>query len=64
MKFIFNFIFFGLLFFVINHYFPEAFSSLVKGADTVFHYLRDLGAALMDKLNALMSNSSSHSTPS
>lgn len=42
MRFILNFIFFGILFFLIHIYFPEAFNTLVGWADKFYIFLRDL----------------------
>ena len=42
MRFIFNFFFFGILFYLIHIYFPDAFNTLVGWADKVFIFLRDL----------------------
>lgn len=56
MKFIFNFIFFGLLFYVIWFYFPEAFTSLLKAAETSFAYLKELGTSIVEKLSSLGSS--------
>lgn len=50
MRFVFNFIFFGLLFYVIYLFFPEAFRVLVSWADTAVAFLKDLGGQLYEKL--------------
>lgn len=42
MRFILNFIFFGLLFYLLWVYFPEAFKTLVQWASAVFNYLQHL----------------------
>jgi hypothetical protein len=42
MRFILNFIFFGFLFFIIWHFFPEAFATLVSWVSALFDFLRDL----------------------
>lgn len=42
MRFILNFIFFGILFYVIYLFFPEAFSTMVGWAHQVYEFLRDL----------------------
>ncbi|MBS4171390.1 MULTISPECIES: hypothetical protein [unclassified Neochlamydia] len=55
MKFILYFIFFGLLFYVIALYFPEAFQTLVSWADKVFAFLQNLFIAAIDKVNLMMS---------
>jgi hypothetical protein len=51
MRFLFNFFFFGLLFYAIWFFFPEAFSTLLHGAQTVFNYIKEMFGALMDKIN-------------
>lgn len=50
MRFIFNFIFFGLLFFIIWQYFPDAFSTLVSWAASVFNFLKDTIQTIIHKL--------------
>ena len=62
MKFIFNFIFFGLLFYVIWYYFPDAFSTLLRAAEASVTYLKEIGSALIEKLSTL--GSSTLTTPS
>jgi hypothetical protein len=42
MRFILNFFFFGLLFYLIYLFFPDAFSTLVSWANSAYQYLRDL----------------------
>lgn len=54
MRFIFYFIFFGLLFYIISLYFPEAFQTLVSWAAKVYNFLHDLVVGIVDKLNALL----------
>jgi hypothetical protein len=51
MKFILNFIFFGILFYVIWVYFPEAFNTLVSWAHSVFDFLKDLIVGIIDKIS-------------
>ena len=51
MRFIFNFIFFGLLFFIIWHYFPDVFTTLVSWASKTFDFLKELANELIDKFN-------------
>lgn len=60
MRFIFNFIFFGLLFFIIWQYFPDAFSTLVSWATTVFNFLRDIVTTIIHKFTA---EKASHEVP-
>ncbi len=61
MRFIFYFIFFGLLFYVIFLYFPEAFQTLVSWAAKVYTFLHDLVVGIVDKINSTVA--SPKSTP-
>jgi hypothetical protein len=49
MRFIFNFIFFGILFYLIHIYFPDAFRTLVSWADYIYTFFRDLIVWGIDK---------------
>jgi hypothetical protein len=49
MKFILNFIFFGILFYLIWLVFPEAFRTLVSWADHLVAYTKELIQALWTK---------------
>jgi len=49
MRFILNFIFFGILFFLIWHYFPEFFQTLVSWAESAFNFVRELVTWVMQK---------------
>lgn len=51
MRFIINFIVFGLIFYAIWYFFPDAFMKMVNGAGAVFGYLRDLVEVLIQKIN-------------
>ena len=42
MRFILNFIFFGILFFLIWHFLPEAFQTLVTWMTSAFNFVQDL----------------------
>jgi len=50
MRFIFNFIFFGILFYLIWMFFPDAFLKLVSWADQIVAFLRDLIMGLWSKV--------------
>lgn len=50
MRFIFNFIFYGFLFFLIWHFFPDAFLKLVGWAEQAFEWLSGAIIQLMDKV--------------
>jgi len=54
MRFIFNFIFFGLLFFVIWHFFPDAFTKLVVWAGDVYDFLSELVQKIVDYVSPLL----------
>lgn len=54
MRFIFNFIFFGLLYYIIFLAFPEAFQKLVSWVTTLFEFLRDIFMQLYHRLQDLM----------
>ncbi len=56
MRFIFNFVFFGLLFFLIYRFLPDTFETLVSWADKIFDILRDLVMMAVEKVNALKNN--------
>jgi hypothetical protein len=58
MRFIFNFIFFGILFYVIAVNFPEAFKTLVSWADGIVTFFRETFQVLMDRLGTM-----SHTPP-
>lgn len=49
-RFIFNFIFFGLLFFLISHYFPDAFATMVGWVSQLFAFLQGLVMQLVEAL--------------
>jgi hypothetical protein len=51
MRFILNFIFFGLIFFLIYLYFPEAFATLVSWASQVWDFIVKIFKIVIDKLN-------------
>ena len=42
IRFILNFIFFGVLFYAIAHFFPDAFERLVQWAEKVYTFFADL----------------------
>lgn len=49
MRFILNFIFFGVLFYVIYLFFPDAFHTLVGWANGIYEFLRDIFMQLTGK---------------
>lgn len=52
MRFVFNFIFFGLLFYILWRYFPESFQTLVHWAGSLFNYLQQLVVGALEFLKA------------
>lgn len=50
MRFIFNFIFFGILFYIIYLFFPDAFATLVSWVAKVYEFLRDIFMQVYEKL--------------
>jgi len=52
MRFILNFFFFGILFYLIWMFFPDAFLKLVSWADIVVAFFRDLITNAADKVNS------------
>ena len=43
LRFLFNFIFFGLIFYVISKFFPDAFSQLINWAEVLYDFLVSIG---------------------
>lgn len=50
MRFILNFIFFGVLFYAIFLMFPDAFHTLVGWANSIYEFLRDILLVLIGKI--------------
>lgn len=50
IRFIVNFFLFGILFFLIWHFFPEAFGKLVSWASNVYDFLQSLVMSLVGKI--------------
>jgi hypothetical protein len=57
MRFIFNFIFFGLLFFLIYIFLPETFATLVSWVNSLYEVLRDAVLWIIDKVQSQTSGS-------
>ncbi len=51
MRFIFNFVLFGLIFYALWFFFPDAFAKLVHWAQAVFDFIKDTVASIIDKIN-------------
>ena len=50
MRFILNFIFFGVLFYAIYLFFPDAFFTMVGWANKIYEFLRDLFLQMAGKI--------------
>lgn len=59
MRFILNFIFFGVLFYAIHVTFPDAFATMVDWADKIYEFIRDLLVQLVDKVQGMRGASES-----
>lgn len=53
IRFIFNFIFFGVLFYAIAHFFPDAFERLVGWAEKIYAFFVDITVAVIDWISEL-----------
>lgn len=51
MRFILNFFFFGILFYLIWMFFPDAFKTLVSWADQVVAFFKGLIQGVSDKMH-------------
>jgi len=60
MRFILNFFFFGILFYLIYLFFPDAFHTLVSWADRVYEFLKDLFMTLSERFHAWRHSSDSN----
>jgi len=49
MRFIINFIFFGILFYIIYLFFPDAFQTLVGWANQTYEFIKDIVLQITDK---------------
>lgn len=58
MRFIFNFIFFGILFYLISVYFPEPFHTLVSWADAIVTFGKEALQVILEKVGTM-----SHTSP-
>ncbi len=52
MRFIFNFFFFGILFYLIWMFFPDAFKTLMAWADQLVAFFRDFFNSVSEKAHA------------
>ncbi|CAF23851.1 unnamed protein product [Candidatus Protochlamydia amoebophila UWE25] len=53
IRFIFNFILFGILFYLIYLFFPEAFDMLVSWVNQIYIFLREVFIQLSSKVHTL-----------
>lgn len=51
LRFILNFVLFGLLFYLIYLFFPEAFTTLVSWVNKTYEFLRDIFTSLSARIN-------------
>jgi hypothetical protein len=63
MRFILNFIFFGVLFYAIYLAFPDAFFTMVGWANKVYEFLRDVFVQLSDKVEHWRGNKGESAPP-
>ncbi|MCB1113067.1 MAG: hypothetical protein H7A37_10805 [Chlamydiales bacterium] len=53
VKFIVNFVFFGLLFYAIYIFFPDAFEKLVSWVSALYNFLVDLVQSIVEKVSEM-----------
>lgn len=59
LRFIANFILFGIIFYLISVYFPEPFKTLVSWADVIVNFVKESFQMLMEKFGTM----GNHSNP-
>ncbi len=60
MKFIWNFFFFGILFYLISLAFPDTFHTLVSWANQIVAFFKDLIMGVVDKVQHEMPATPAH----
>lgn len=50
-RFIGNFVLFGFIFFLLSHYFPDAFATLVGWVEAAWDFVVNVFQQLVDKFN-------------
>lgn len=60
MRFILNFIIFGIIYYIIYLFFPDAFHTLVSWADKTYEFFRDLVLQVAGKVHGEGSSSAPH----
>lgn len=64
MRFIFNFIFFGVLFYAIYLAFPDAFFTMVGWATKIYEFVKDLVIQVYEKIQGITAKSGGASSNS
>ncbi len=59
LRFILNFFLFGILFYLIYLFFPEAFQTLVSWAHQVYEFFRDVFAQLSERFRSMKTHPNS-----
>lgn len=52
LRFIFNFILFGIIFYLIYIYFPDGFATLVRWVETAWNWIVDTFSHLFSKMGS------------
>lgn len=52
LRFIANFILFGVLFYLIATYFPDQFQTLIHWAEAIVNFVKDTAHMIMEKLGS------------
>lgn len=60
IRFIVNFFLFGLLFYALYIFFPDAFAKMVGWVAAVFDYIRDIVNQIIEKINSTRSPTAPH----
>ena len=63
MRFIFNFILFGIIFYLLYVFFPDAFMTLVSWANKAFDFLKDVAMSTVTKINEWRGEPKGQGTP-
>jgi len=53
MRFIFNFIFFGIIFYLIWRFFPVVIETFTSWLDVLYDYIRDVIMMAVDKIGSM-----------
>ena len=56
IRFLINFLLFGLLFYSIYHFFPDAFGTLVNWVQQIFEFIREMVLWLVEKFQTATNN--------